>query len=144
MTHARPTHSVRITRRIAAPPERVFDAWLDPQSLAAWMCPGATTRAEAMLEARVGGRFRIVMHGEGVAYEHTGQYRVIERPRRLVFTWVSAVAGETRVTVEFHPVDGGTDLTLTHEGFPDADVAKKHDGGWGEILGKLARRLVAA
>jgi uncharacterized protein YndB with AHSA1/START domain len=144
MNPARPAHSVRVSRRIGAPPERVFDAWLDPQSLSVWMCPGATTRAEATLEPRVGGRFRIVMHGEGKTYEHTGEYQVIERPRRLVFTWASAFAGETRVSVEFEPADGGTKLTLTHEGFVDAEVAKKHKGGWGEILAKLARRPVVA
>jgi hypothetical protein len=46
---------------MAASPEEIFDAWTDPESLAVWMAPGSVQRAEVELEARVGGRLRIVM-----------------------------------------------------------------------------------
>ena len=42
------------------------------------------TRATATVDFRVGGRFRIVMHGEK-DYEHTGKYLVIEPDKKLVF-----------------------------------------------------------
>lgn len=52
---------VIVRRTIPVARERVFDAWLDPASVASWMCPGPVTHASAEIDARVGGRFRIVM-----------------------------------------------------------------------------------
>jgi len=53
--------NVEVTRRIAAPPERVFDAWLDPDSVRRWLFAtpgGVMERAE--VDPRIGGRFTIV------------------------------------------------------------------------------------
>ena len=58
-----PTLTVR--RLIAATAEELFDAWLDPASLAVWMRPGPTTNTTIKLDARVGGAFEIIMHTPG-------------------------------------------------------------------------------
>ena len=135
---------VRIVRVLGATPEEVFDAWTDPRSLAVWMCPGSTRRATAEADARVGGRFRIVMQGPDCDYAHTGEYLVVDRPRRLVFTWTSeATKGRpTTVSVELEPRGPGeTVLTLTHEGLADEEAAGRHRSGWGDITAKLAKAL---
>ncbi len=51
------THAASITvrRTIEASAEEIFDAWLDADSLAAWMQPGEVLRATARTDARVGG-----------------------------------------------------------------------------------------
>jgi len=67
---------------------------------------------------------------------HTGQYLAIERPRRLVFTWVSTrVRGlTTQVTLELEPDGAGaTRLTLVHEALPDAEALRAHQEGWGRF-----------
>ena len=122
-------------------PEDVFDAWLDAEGLASWMCAGQG-HATIELDARVGGKFRFVMHHSGGATEHTGEYRVIERPRRLVFTWrsVNTDRRATEVTVELAAADGGTDLTLTHRRLPAKQV-EPHQEGWTDIVRKLERSL---
>ena len=128
-----------IRRRIAAPRERVFDAWLDPAKLARFMRPGDVTHAIAEVDARVGGRFRIVMeHGRGNA-DHSGNYLVIDRPSKLEFTWVSGSTDgrETTVTIELSErEDGTTDLVLTHRGLP-LRAAGAHEDGWGAIVENL-------
>jgi uncharacterized protein YndB with AHSA1/START domain len=137
---------VRVVRVLSAPPEEVFDAWTDAQSLAVWMCPGSVERAVAEVDPRVGGRFRIVMKGPDCDHEHTGEYLVLDRPRRMVFTWVSGETGgeATTVTVDLRPLGpDGTELTLTHEGLPDEAAAGRHRSGWGGILEKLAAALAA-
>lgn len=139
--------SVLIVRRlIPVPRDRVFAAWLDPVSLAQWMCPGDVGTATAEVDARVGGRFRIVMHhGRGGA-EHSGEYLTIDRPSLLSFTWISeATRGlPSVVTVEFLERDGGTELVLTHRRLPP-DRIGDHRKGWTDILRKLddatSRRL---
>jgi len=73
-------------------------------------------------------------------FEHTDRYVVIDRPRRLVFTWISAGTDYrlSLVTVVFTPVGAGVRIDLEHEGIPDAERASRHEGGWASILRQLA------
>jgi len=132
--------AVRVQRTLNATPERVFDAWLDPEALGRFMRPGSEKRsADAVTDPRVGGRFIITMLGEGNVYPHTGEYLEIDRPHKLVFTWYSKATamGKSTVTVELKPAAGGkTDLTLTHVGLPENEMAN-HNGGWTAIMDLL-------
>ena len=80
------------------------------------------------------------MQGAGERFEHSGRYVVIERPLRLVFTWISAGTDHrlSLVTVVFTPCDGGVRIDLEHEGIPDAERALRHERGWDSILRRLA------
>ena len=130
-----------VTRFIPFPRERVFDAWLDAKRLALFMHPGPNGRSTVVTDPRVGGKFRIVMHHEKTPPEgvvHTGEYLLIERPSRLVFTWISIPTENraTTVTVEFQERPGGTEVVLTHVDLPASQV-EGHRRGWTEILGLL-------
>ncbi len=130
---------LRLVRRLPATPAEVFAAWTEAESLKAWMCPGLTHVSTAELDVRVGGHFRIVMRRGAQETVHTGVYHEICPPERLVFTWSSTLTrGETtRVTVELRPQGDATELTLIHEGLPDAEVAAQYDSGWQSIVAKL-------
>lgn len=131
---------VEVRHVIAASPEQVFDAWADAESMTRWMRPGPGMRCSCRLDVRVGGSFEIDMIApDGTTLLHTGTYRVVDRPHKLVFTWKSEPTDhrETVVTIEFRAANGGTEIVLTHEGLP-AGAAKPHKGGWEEILRKLA------
>jgi len=133
-----------VRRLLAAPPARVFAAWLDPASLAEWMCPGSVASATAEVDPRVGGTFRIVMrHGDG-AEEHWGEYLAIEAPSRLAFTWISAHTEQrpSVVTVQLRAQGGGTELILTHRRLPPTQV-EAHRTGWTDIVRKLDETLSA-
>jgi len=127
---------VVVRREIAAPAQELFDAWLDPASLAIWMRPGDTLRSAIKVDPRVGGNFEIVMYTPGGAVPHTGTYKEIDRPRRLVFTWNSpyALNNDSLVTVEFRPSRGATEIVLTHEKLPSAEMVVAHTKGWSDIL----------
>lgn len=128
------------TITIRAAPEAAFDAWLDPRRAARFLAVGELTVAEFTNDPREGGEFRLVMQGAAGRYEHTGRYVLIDRPRRLVFTWVSA-GTEYRlslVSVLFTPVEEGVRIDLEHEGIPGEERAKGHEGGWASILKKLS------
>jgi uncharacterized protein YndB with AHSA1/START domain len=77
-------------RRMPAPREIVFDAWIDPKGIHEWMCPGNVVSAEATLDVRVGGSFRLIMKGKDEDHVHIGIYQVVEPPSKLVFTWAGA------------------------------------------------------
>ena len=123
--------AVVVRRTISASPEDLFDAWLDPEALAEWMRPGTIRSAVASVEPRVGGRYQIVMQGESGAIPHTGVYRVIDRPKRLVFTWQSPHTGpdETLVTVDFLKSGRSTEVVVTHERLPES-ARPSHSRGW--------------
>lgn len=137
------TYRVVARRRMPAPREIVFDAWIDPEGLREWMCPGDVVSADAALDVRVGGSFRITMKSKTQTHEHVGTYQVVERPSKLVFTW-STVAnpGEiTLVTVEFLPRGDESEIVITHERFKDPEVAQRYEMGWGTIAKKFAAYL---
>lgn len=138
---------IRIERRLAASPERVFDAWLDPTMIGRFMF-GAHLRDEQVVslsnEARVGGVFHYKVTRGGVLIDHTGTYRALDRPRRIVFTWgVDAEQGDLSVvTIDLAPDGDGCLLTLTHRLDPDwAEYAERTQAGWTKIVGDLAAAL---
>ncbi|MEO6186011.1 MAG: SRPBCC domain-containing protein, partial [Steroidobacteraceae bacterium] len=128
-----------VRRTIAASPEEIFDAWLDPAALGIWMRPNGIRHTSAKVDARVGGGYEINMQGDENTYAHSGVYRVIDRPRRLVFTWVSQGTErcETLVTVEFLQRDQRTEVVVTHEQLP-AGARESHSKGWTSGLERLA------
>lgn len=129
-----------VRRLLPAAPEEVFAAWTDPARLGRWMSPFG--RATATVDLRVGGGFRIVMQGPDREIEHTGEYRAVEPPGRLVFTWHSPYTGPepSLVTLTLRPHGDGTELTLVHEQLPPEQL-DPHRGGWGAILDHLATHL---
>lgn len=138
---------IRVVRRIAASAERVFDAWIDPVWIGRFMF-GPHLRDEVVVsltnEPRVGGTFDYKVTRGGTLIDHTGRYREIERPRRLVFTWgVDAEQGDLSVvTIEFAARGDACELTLTHKLHPDwSEYAERTQAGWTKIVGDLAAAL---
>lgn len=136
--------TVTIRRMLPASCEEVFDAWLDASGMREWMRPGPVTDCDVMLEARVGGRFRIEMETGSGQIVNTGEFRILDRPAKLQFTWISSrwAYDETLVTVQLYPRDAFCELVLTHERFPLAYSGEQLEKGWTQILEKLGSRLV--
>jgi len=134
--------SVTVERRLAAAPERVFEAWLDPESLGRWLFAtpeGVMERVE--VDPRIGGRFLVAeRRGEELA-EHHGEYVALDRPRRIAFDfWTSFSEERTRVTVTIEADGDGSLLSLRHDGVW-ADYEERTEKGWAMILGNLARAM---
>lgn len=107
------------------------------------MRPGGTTDATAEVDARKGGKFRILMMHGTEQFEHTGEYLVIEPPARLSFTWISQATDQrpTVVTVDLLERTGGTELVLTHHRLPISQF-DSHRSGWTDIARKLEDALL--
>ncbi len=138
-----PTGTVRVSRRFEASADRVFDSWLNPESAKQWLFAtptGQITRCE--IDARVGGKFVITDRRDGEDVEHVGEYRVIEKPARLVFTFAvpKYSAQVTQVSVEIVPRADGCELTLVHENVLP-EWASQTEKGWRKILDALASTL---
>jgi uncharacterized protein YndB with AHSA1/START domain len=140
-----PTAQIRVSQRFDAPPERVFDAWLDPAMASSWLFATALHPiARVEIDARPGGSFRFVDRRDGDETEHTGRYLEIAPPRRLAFTLSAGAGGRdtTRVSVEITAQASGCELTLTHESVPRGE-ASRTEGRWTGMLYGLGTRLAA-
>jgi uncharacterized protein YndB with AHSA1/START domain len=134
-------YSVTVRREIAAPAEDLFDAWLDAQSLGAWLRPAGVRETRAETDPREGGTFRIVMVGDETSIVHSGTYREIDRPRRLVFSWSSPATSfqDSIVTVDFKPTSTSTVVEIHQVGLPDDEAMASHHAGWSDALRELDR-----
>lgn len=146
MEHATVEDTRLALRRIfEAPVAAVYAAWTDPAQMKHWMGPSdAFGLSEVTGEVRVGGRYRIVMHGpDGETHRVGGVFREVVPNRRLVYTWAweSTPERESLVTVEFRASGSGTELLLTHDRFADRDARDRHQQGWDGCLDRLGRYL---
>ncbi len=129
--------TMSVSKTIHAPIEKVFDAWLNPKLLAQFILPmPGMPQPEVENDARQGGSFTIVMHVGEDKVPHTGEYLKVDRPNKLVFSWVSPCSTDgSEVTINFNEIDSGTtEVELTHVRFIDEEARADHEGGWTNIL----------
>jgi len=143
-----------ITRSFDAPRERVFAAWTDPKQLARWWGPDCFTNPVCELDARPGGRLRIVMRApDGTDYPMSGIVQEIAAPGRLVLTSVAEGADGTPLlsaltTLDLAEQNGKTALTLRASAVGIAAEAPRMlegmEAGWTQSLGRLSGLLAQA
>jgi uncharacterized protein YndB with AHSA1/START domain len=134
--------SLTLKRHLNASPAKVFSAWTDPEKMKRWMGPEGAESVLSEIDARVGGRYRLVMRSpDGEEHDVSGIYREVVPNKKLVFSWAwkSTPERQSQVTVLIEPDGDGSLLTLTHEQFFDAEARDRHQHGWTSTLDKLAR-----
>ncbi|MDE0075859.1 MAG: SRPBCC family protein [Gammaproteobacteria bacterium] len=134
-------NALRQVRTAAATPDQVFEAWTSSGMMERWTHPDPTAGVEVDVDLRMGGRYSIRLEvDEGHVTAH-GTYREIDPPRRLAYTWgwrePHPMRAETLVAVEFVPAGGGTEIRLSHEGFPTPKDRDGHEEGWKICLERL-------
>jgi len=117
---------------VEAPASRVFAYLTDSRKWASWQ------GAEATIDARPGGIFRMVM-GNGLTAR--GQFTEIDEGRRVVFTWgwidhPGVPPGSSTVEIELLDDGSGTLIRLRHSGLPE-DEMPFHRLGWDHYLPRL-------
>jgi uncharacterized protein YndB with AHSA1/START domain len=140
-----PDRVVTVRRVLPAPPDIVYDEWLDPVGMIEWMCPRPARAVKISLEPSVGGPLRIDIEDSGSSLYVTGHYVELDRPRRLRFTWSCSdwpdpsVQSVVTVTLTAHGADE-TMMTIEHEQLPP-DQVDSHQRGWGAIAAQLDETL---
>ena len=142
----KPETTLHLTRTFAAPREKVFRAWTEPEELKKWWGPEGYSTPTAEVDLRAGGTYRLGMMKlpKGDVFYLVGTYREVRPPEKLVYTWrweSQADLGETLVTVEFRDRGNATEVILTHELFPTEKARQDHDKGWNSCLDRLAKVL---
>lgn len=137
-------NTVRLHRVIAAPPEKIYRAFLQPDALARWLPPDGFTASVHALEARVGGGHRMSFTNftTGKTHAFGGDYLELKPNERLRYTDRfddAGLPGEMQVTVDLKAVSVGTEITIVQEGVPDVIPLEACYLGWQDSLQNLAR-----
>ena len=138
-----PVPTLVIRRILNAPPERVYQAWTDPQIAAQFLRPDDIVMPEVEMDVRVGGLYHIVMQKpDGERLVARGTYREVRPAAHLSMSWkwdedIPQEEHETLLTLDFAPHGTGTEFTLTHEKLASVQSRTNHQGGWNSILDKM-------
>lgn len=140
------TGTVRLHRVFAAPPEKVYRAFLEPDAIASWLPPYGFLCTVHALDAQVGGQHRMSFRNftSGGSHSFQGTYLELIPNERLVYTDRfddPNLPGEMKVTIALRAVGSGTDISIVQEGIPDIIPEDGCYLGWQDSLDKL-RRLV--
>ena len=136
-----------VRRVLPAVPDVVYGEWTEAAALADWMCPRPARCRHVEADPRIGGRVRFDIEEDGTEFTVTGEYLVLDRPRRVSFSWSCStwpdplVRSVVDVRLEPHG-PAATLMTITHLRLPPG-LAGQHERGWAAIGGQLAARLAA-
>ncbi len=135
-------------RTMPARTAAVFAAFTDPDRLRQWWGPKGFTVPKIDFPARPGSVYRIEMQPPGGdAFHLTGEFREVEPPGRLAFTFVWDPADaddiETLVELSFRDAGDSTDVDYRQGPFKTEERRELHRGGWTDSFDRLEEFLRA-
>jgi uncharacterized protein YndB with AHSA1/START domain len=140
--------TLEMKRLLPAAPSVAFAAFSEPNELAKWWGPQGFTIPSVEFDPRVGATYRIEMRPpEGDSFNLIGEFRDIDPPARLAFTFVWEDPDpddvETLVGLSFRDLGGSTEVALTQGPFKTEARRALHRDGWTDSFDKLEHLMSA-
>lgn len=136
-----------IERQFNTNPERLYEAWTNPEILQKWWGPVGVSVPELQLDVRENGEWTTTFYLEEAKATRvvSGKYLTLDPPNRLVFTWGWSEDGkrghETEVEILLVAVGENTMMTLTQKTFAETEHRDSHSHGWTSSFTKLDNLL---
>jgi uncharacterized protein YndB with AHSA1/START domain len=138
--------TLEMNRPLPSAPSPVFEAFTDPNELARWWGPEGFSTPSLEFDPRVGESYRIEMQPpEGNAFYLAGEFRVVDPPTRLAYTfrWEDPDPDdvETLVDLSFRDLGESTEVVFTQGLFKTEARRALHRDGWTDSFNKLEALL---
>jgi len=137
-------NSIRISRHFSGSPQKVWQAWTDPQIVKSWFGSDPKGKVlEASLDVHIGGVFEVTFkNSDETQYTCTGKYKELEQYQKLVFTWTWKDRPDIveLVTVLLQAEPNGTRMIFEHANI-DSNTTHNYEMGWKSTFEKLERAL---
>jgi uncharacterized protein YndB with AHSA1/START domain len=138
------TNKVQLHRVIAAPPEKVFRAFTEPDAMASWLPPYGFVAKVHSMDVKEGGTYKMsfINFTTGNAHSFGGEYLEIKPNELIKYTDRfddPNLPGEMITTIQLKAVLCGTELIATQEGIPSAIPTEMCYLGWQDSLEKLKK-----
>jgi uncharacterized protein YndB with AHSA1/START domain len=146
--------TTQVSQFIKAPRPVVYQAFLEPDAVAAWLAPDTMKGQVHTYEPREGGRFRMSLtyqnpedaqSGKSSGDTDTFEGRFVELVPNEKIVWVTefeseqpGMAGEMKITWSLADAEGGTEVTVFFEDIPEGIRLEDNETGSRETLRKLA------
>ena len=138
--------TLRIVRNFEVEPEKVFEAFTNPDEMIVWWTPDT----EFNIDLRVNGEYSITRKEGETTYVMSGKYLEVEQPRKLKYT--CAMLDFSPITdtlsIEIQPDGkGGSQLTFIQEGegideelkqLPKGTISER-EKGWNQGFDLMAQ-----
>ncbi|PIC70653.1 MULTISPECIES: SRPBCC domain-containing protein [unclassified Sporosarcina] len=107
--------TLNMIRNFNVAPEKVFDAWLNPEMMRKWFFTLEGTNKVTRNNPKVGGTWEIIDHRGGQDYRAIGEYLEIDPPKKVMFTFKMPEMSdlEDTITVELKELEQGCKMTFT-------------------------------
>ena len=138
--------TLEMNRTLPAAPSLVFEVFTDPNELARWWGPEGFSTPSLAFDPRVGASYRIEMQPpEGHVFSLTGEFRVVDPPARLAYTfrWEDPDPDdvETVIDLSFRDLGESTEVVFTQGLFKTEARRALHRDGWTDSFNKLEALL---
>jgi imidazolonepropionase-like amidohydrolase/uncharacterized protein YndB with AHSA1/START domain len=144
--------SLRLERTFAAPREKVFGLWTDPQAVAKWFLPpeNAHWTEPPTFSARQAAGFSLRLIARDEYYDLHGTFLEVRSPEKLVLNWrwdkdspLAGSPGNTQVAIQFSAHHETTDIVLTQSGFQNEESRGEYERGWNRCFREIDNLLTA-
>mgnify|MGYP000275602880 CR=1 FL=1 len=151
MTSQPGTDPIIVEGYFPASPDRVFNAWTNPDIIVKWFGTTPNSLHSATIDLRLGGAWQFIKTKDDtktVGFE--GEYKEINLNEKLLFSWshvITHASGErdaspySQIEVRFSPKGRGTYVHLTHSAVRSEDARRGIGGGWEASFGFLEDAL---